>query len=250
MRLCWAGAAWQLLPDRALLAEDSATLIVADAHFGKAATFRARGVPVPHGTTARNLGRLTDLVQATRARALVFLGDLFHARESYARETIAAMTAWRSAHAAIDMVLVEGNHDRSAGPMPEALAIRVVQEPWPLGPALLCHHPQQHDDGFVIAGHLHPAVRLSGRGDDNLRLPCFWWRERLAILPAFGEFTGGATIARETGDRVVAVAERRLYEIPAARSDVDGARWGQVLPFAPVPTRQEVTSLTGAKGKT
>ncbi len=114
-------------------------------------------------------------------------------------------------------------------------------------PALLCHHPQQHDDGFVIAGHLHPAVRLSGRGDDSLRLPCFWWRERLAILPAFGEFTGGATIARETGDRVVAVAERRLYEIPG---DVDGARWGQVLPFAPVPTRQEVTSLPGAKGKT
>ena len=92
MRLSWAGADWQLLPDRALFAEDSATLIVADAHFGKAATFRARGVPVPHGTTACNLDRLTALVQATRARAVVFLGDLFHAREAHARDTIAAMT--------------------------------------------------------------------------------------------------------------------------------------------------------------
>ena len=218
MRLSWAGAHWQLLPDRALLAEESATLIVADAHFGKAATFRARGVPVPHGTTARNLDRLTALVQATRAQGLVFLGDLFHAREAHARETIAAMTAWREAHAKLDVVLVEGNHDRSAGAVPAALEIRVVQEPWPLGAALLCHHPQQHDGGFVIAGHLHPAVRLSGRGADSLRLPCFWWRERLAILPAFGEFTGGATIAREVGDRVVAVAERRLYEIPAMGS--------------------------------
>ena len=217
MRLSWAGADWQLLPDRALFAEDSATLIVADAHFGKAATFRARGVPVPHGTTACNLDRLTALVQATRARAVVFLGDLFHAREAHARETIAAMTAWRAAHAALDLVLVEGNHDRSAGAVPDALAIRLVQEPWTFGSTLLCHHPQQHYDGFVIAGHLHPAVRLAGRGDDSLRLPCFWWRERLAVLPAFGEFTGGATIAREPGDRVVAVAERRLYEIPAAR---------------------------------
>ena len=77
----------------------------------------------------------TALVQATRAQGLVFLGDLFHAREAHARETIAAMTAWREAHARLDVVLVEGNHDRSAGAVPAALEIRVVQEPWPLGAA-------------------------------------------------------------------------------------------------------------------
>jgi len=218
MRITWAGATWQLLPDRALFAEASATLIVADAHFGKAATFRARGVPVPQGTTARNLARLGALVATTRARALVFLGDLFHAREAHAADTLAAMIAWRRQHAALDIVLVEGNHDRSAGAVPVALGIRVVAEPWAFGPVVLCHYPQQSEMAPVLAGHLHPVVRLSGHGEDSLRLPCFWWRERLAILPAFGEFTGGATIEREIGDRVVAVAERRLYEIPAARA--------------------------------
>jgi DNA ligase-associated metallophosphoesterase len=223
MRISWAGASWRLLPDRALFAEASATLIVADPHFGKAATFRARGVPVPQGTTARNLARLGALLEVTQARALVFLGDLFHAREAHAPDTLAAMVAWRRAHADLDIVLVEGNHDRSAGAVPAALGIRVVAEPWNLGAALLCHYPQQSAVAPVLAGHLHPVVRLSGRGDDSLRLPCFWWRERLAILPAFGEFTGGATIEREVGDRVVAVAERRLYEIPArARLIPDG----------------------------
>ena len=59
-------------------------------------------------------------------------------------------------------------------------------------------------------------MRLSGRADDSVRLPCFWLRDGLAVLPAFGAFTGGARIEREPGDRVVALADDRLYEIPAS----------------------------------
>jgi hypothetical protein len=36
------------------------------------------------------------------------------------------------------------------------------------------------------------------------------------VLPAFGEFTGGASIEREAGDRVFAVADELLIEVPAA----------------------------------
>jgi metallophosphoesterase superfamily enzyme len=81
----------------------------------------------------------------------------------------------------------------------------------------LCHHPQFVPGPHALAGHLHPAVRIGGRADDSVRLPCFWLREGLAVLPAFGSFTGGARFDREPGDRVVALAEDRLYEIPALR---------------------------------
>lgn len=37
-------------------------------------------------------------------------------------------------------------------------------------------------------------------------------------LPAFGALTGGARIEREPADRVIALAEGRLYEILALRS--------------------------------
>jgi metallophosphoesterase superfamily enzyme len=57
-------------------------------------------------------------------------------------------------------------------------------------------------------------VRLYGVANDSVRLPCFWLQPQLAILPAFGEFTGGARITRSEGDRVIAVAEDRLYELP------------------------------------
>lgn len=193
-------------------------LIVADAHFGKAATFRARGVPVPRGTTLETLGRLTALVRHTGAEAVVFLGDLFHAADSHAAGTLGALREWRAEHRRLELVLVEGNHDVSAGAPPVELGIRVEQEPWRVGPLALCHHPQFVAGAHALAGHLHPAVRISGRADDGVRLPCFWLRDGLTVLPAFGAFTGGARIDREPGDRVLAVAEDRLYEVPALRS--------------------------------
>ncbi|MFN7780785.1 MAG: phosphoesterase, partial [Betaproteobacteria bacterium] len=92
------GADWQLFAAPAALHVASRTLVVADAHFGKAAAFRARGVPVPQGTTTANLARLTTAIEAIRPRTLVFLGDLFHARESHAPATLAALAQWRAVH--------------------------------------------------------------------------------------------------------------------------------------------------------
>lgn len=214
MQVRIANSSWHLLAARAAFCDDLDTLVVADVHFGKAAAFRARGVPVPQGTTGDNLARLDTLIAHRQPRQLVFLGDLFHARESHAPETIAQMSAWRRRHAALEMVLVEGNHDLSAGAPPAALGIRVASEPWPCGDFALCHHPQRITGATVVAGHLHPCVRLYGAAFDSVRLPCFWIRDGLVILPAFGEFTGGAPIAREDGDHVIAVAEDRVVEIP------------------------------------
>lgn len=211
------GASLQLLAAGAAYWEARRCLIVADAHFGKAATFRARGIPVPQGTTRETLSRLSALVSATGATALVFLGDLFHAAEAHADATLAAMRGWRQAHASLHVALVEGNHDLKAGAPPADLGIEVHDEPWRVDGLALCHHPQFVAGAHALAGHLHPAVRLHGRADDSVRLPCFWMRDGLTILPAFGSFTGGARIDREDGDRVIAIAEGRLYEIPSLR---------------------------------
>lgn len=220
------GTRWRLLADRAAFTAQHHLLVVADVHLGKAAAFRARGVPlstsVQQGSTAANLARLSALIDALSPRQVVFLGDLFHARESLHPATMEPVARWRARHAAIDMVLVEGNHDAAAGALPPALGLRVVDEPWPVAGVWLAHHPQWRDGEHMLAGHMHPVLRVSGRGDDSARLPCFWTRQRrairagLTVLPAFGEFTGGAPVAREAGDRVIAIAGDRLFEIPAA----------------------------------
>ena len=59
------------------------------------------------------------------------------------------------------------------------------------------HHPIDGAHGagpLVLAGHLHPVVRLNGPGRDSLRTPCFVVGERQIVLPAFGEFVGGSLV--------------------------------------------------------
>ena len=73
----------------------------------------------------------------------------------------------------------------------------------------------ERDARYVIAGHLHPAYRISGRVD-SLRLPCFWVRERYAVLPAFGEFTGGWAVRAEPGDRVFVTDDEQVHAVRRA----------------------------------
>jgi hypothetical protein len=105
------------------------TLLIADAHFGKAASFRRLGVPVPRGTTEANLARLDELISGLPdQREIVFLGDFLHAASGRAPATLRALQAWRDRHAGLGLSLVRGNHDSHAGDPPAALGIEVVAE--------------------------------------------------------------------------------------------------------------------------
>ena len=98
-----AGEELQLLPERAVYWTRERTLLVADPHFGKAAAFRAGGVPVPRGTTTENLRRLDDALRRTNARRIVFLGDFLHAREGRAPETLRVLNEWRATRVGVEM---------------------------------------------------------------------------------------------------------------------------------------------------
>lgn len=202
-----------LLPERAALWRERSTLLVADPHFGKAATFRAAGIPVPSGTTRDGLARLDAMVARTGARRIVFLGDYLHARAGRAPDTLAALARWAAANAGLELVLVRGNHDRNAGDPPAETRVRCVDAPLVEAPFVLAHHPADSAEGYVVAGHLHPGVSLVGRGRQHERLPCFWLRDRYAVLPAFGDFTGLAIVDPAAGDRVYAVGDGQVMAL-------------------------------------
>ncbi|MCA3232227.1 MAG: ligase-associated DNA damage response endonuclease PdeM, partial [Cupriavidus sp.] len=197
-----AGETLWLLPEHAVWWPAAATLMVADVHIGKAAAFRALGQPVPHGTTADNLARLLDLARRYPARDLLFLGDFLHARAARTAAVLLALHDWRRAMPSrVRCTLVRGNHDTHAGDPPRELGFEVVTEPLVMPPFALCHEPGARPEGYVLAGHLHPACVLRGRGSDALRLPCFVVGQRGMILPAFGAFTGHATVRAGEGER-------------------------------------------------
>lgn len=202
------GETLTLLPERAMFWPGHATLFIADPHFGKAATFRAHGIPVPSGTTDEGIARLDWLVQRTMASRLIFLGDLLHAKAGRSDEMFAAVGRWRRSNPTVEMLLVRGNHDRRAGDPPDELGIRCTDAPHMLSPFVLDHHPRAHADGYVLAGHVHPGVRVVGE-----RLPCFVVGAEVATLPAFGEFTGLAIVNTSETDLVYAIADESVIKL-------------------------------------
>jgi len=208
------GQALTLLPEKAALLPESRTLLVADAHIGKAVSFRRLGVPVPRGTTSENLAVLSALVERLGVRHLVFLGDLLHSVHSRSAATLNALARWRSDHASLNITLVRGNHDDHAGDPPTSLDIECVDEPLMHGGLALCHHPQVRSGAYVLAGHLHPCASLGGRAHDRLRLPCFWLGRDVGVMPAFGAFTGMQAIQPSGGDRVFVVDGEGVFELP------------------------------------
>ena len=209
-----AGERLWLLARKAVYWPARRLLIIADIHFGKAAAFRALGVPVPHGTTTQNLQALDALLAAHDCAEIVFLGDFLHARAAHAAATVAAMLAWRARHPDVLLTVVRGNHDAHAGDPAAALGIRMVDEPHSVGKLSLCHHPDTVAPGYVLAGHVHPVFHLrAGRG--SLRLPCFLLGADRAILPAFGAFTGGHAVRPAAGERVYVTADAAIFPLPA-----------------------------------
>ncbi len=231
---CPHGTAWhatpggqrlQLWPQRAAFDPDLGLLLVADAHLGKAQSFRRLGVPVPAGTSADNFARIDALLAATAARHLVFLGDLLHSARAQAAGLLAALTDWRQRHAALQVTLVRGNHDQHAGDPPPQLGITAVDAPLRIGGWALLHHPEPVAGAYALAGHVHPGVVLGGRAHQRLRLPCFHFGPALGVLPAFGGFTGLHALPRRAGDCVYAVVDDgRTPSVVALALAADPAR--------------------------
>ena len=202
-----------LLADRALYWPARKSLLLADMHIGKAASYRALHQPVPRGTTAATLARLDALLAACPSEHLIVLGDFIHARSGRAPATLALLRDWRERHAGLRITLIRGNHDRHAGDPPRELHIDVVDEPWLAGPFALQHEPLAHPGHTVLAGHVHPVCVLRGKARQRLRLPCFVIDERVSLLPAFGEFTGGWEVTPEAPARVFLAGAGRIWPL-------------------------------------
>jgi DNA ligase-associated metallophosphoesterase len=204
-----AGEDVRLLPERGLFWPRACTLVVADVHWGKAATFRAAGIPIPGGTTTEDLARLDRAIHRTGARRLVVLGDLFHAKAGrIATRTLATLREWRERTKRLEIQLV-----RHAGDPPDDLRINCVNAPAFLPPFVLRHQPDLSREGYTLAGHLHPALVVSGPALQRERLPCFLVRPRVTLLPAFGSFTGSSPVSPDPCDRAFVVADGEVLPI-------------------------------------
>jgi DNA ligase-associated metallophosphoesterase len=208
-----AGEMLVLLAEKVAYWPAKKALFVADFHLGKAASFRSAGIPLPSGTTTENVERLGRAIDKTGAKKVVFLGDFLHSAQGRAASTFGRFGAWRESRKALELTIVRGNHDKKAGDPPDAWDVRCIEAGEQLGPFILNHEPGASRGGYALAGHIHPAVRLSACGEKPLRLPCFWFGSRYGVLPAFGAFTGNAEVLPRRGDQVFVIAEQEVLQV-------------------------------------
>lgn len=192
--------------------KEEKTIFIADAHFGKIAHFRRAGINLPGDAGADTFKRLTDILETFRPQRLIVLGDLFH---SDFNEDFPRFAAWRQQFTETDVWLIPGNHDRAGQSYLHEVGL-VVKAPQVLGPFFLQHEPAEISEGFLLCGHLHPGLSLGGRGRQHVQMPAFWLSGHMLCFPAFGSFTGNASVQPHRNDVFFAVAGNELRKIPAS----------------------------------
>jgi DNA ligase-associated metallophosphoesterase len=210
------GAHATLRHSGALWLEGERTMVVADLHFEKGSSYAARfGQMLPPYDTRETLDRLERELAALNPAILVFLGDSFH--DGAGEDRLGADDHARIAALALgrELVWVVGNHDADG---PRVLPGALVDETTIAG-LTFRHEPLPGAQPGEVAGHLHPAARVTS-GGASVRRRCFVTDGARLVLPAFGAFTGGLNILDQafaplfgTPPLAAALGARRVHAV-------------------------------------
>lgn len=191
-------------------------LLVADLHLEKGSAGAARGRMLPPYDTRETLTKLAEAIDRHAPEVVIALGDSLHdhaAAERISTDDLRVLAILRENRR---WIWVTGNHDPNIAP---ALRGEVCDELMLAG-ITLRHAPREARITHEIAGHLHPAARVSLYGH-TIRRPCFIGNGRRLVLPAFGAFTGGLNVLDSAFDplfgpdglNVIVLGQDGLYPV-------------------------------------
>jgi uncharacterized protein len=191
-------------------------LIVADLHLEKASAAAVRGRHLPPYDTRETLHKLAEAIDRYEPKTVIALGDSLHDKQAAGRLSDDNLAILHMLQEDRSWIWVTGNHDPEIAPR---LGGEVCAE-LRLEGITLRHEPQSGRVTHEIAGHLHPAAKVSMYGH-TIRRPCFAGNGRRLILPAFGSFTGGLNVLDDAfaplfgtdGISVHVLGEEGLYPI-------------------------------------
>lgn len=199
-----------LSAQRSVFWEAQKTLIISDLHLGKSGHFRKAGIPVPQQVLKEDMHRLLTLLHHFKSEKLIVVGDFFH---STANLELDLFTRWR-ADLDLPIILVRGNHDILKKEWYAGAGIEVVENHLCIDQFCFSHDLDEVPEGlYAFSGHIHPGIVIHGLGKQSLRFPCFYFTPTYCVLPAFGGFTGLATVRPAKADKVYAVVENAVIRI-------------------------------------
>ena len=206
-----SGQTFWLSAKRTMYWEEEKALILSDLHLGKTGHFRKAGIAIPQSVYKEDLQRLIDLIHFFKPERMIVVGDFFH---STANLELNLFQRWRADFSYLKIELVKGNHDILKESWYEETGIDLHKEDLTISDFKFTHeHCEPNNNEYVFCGHIHPGIIVKGLGKQALRFPCFYFNHQYGILPAFGKFTGLATIDPYANDNVYAIVEDSLIKM-------------------------------------
>ena len=184
------------------------TLLLADIHLGKVGHFRKSGIPVPRKAGGLFYDKIIKLKNSLNFSQIIFLGDLFH---SSLNNEWFLFENWVK-KSELKIILIKGNHDIIPKLVFEQVGIKTYDD-LKIEKFFFTHYPKKINDCFVFSGHIHPGVRLIGKGKQIMKFPCFICNKDQIILPSFGGFTGMHLPKIKNGDQVFVITNKEIIEI-------------------------------------
>lgn len=185
-------------------------LILADLHLGKITHFRKNGIALPKEGEKDNFDRFAFLILNYPIKRILILGDLFHS--DYNAEWDAFLL-FLDKFPDKEFILVKGNHDILSDKDYSSANLTIYPLALEMPPFYFTHHPVE-SKRFNICGHIHPGVKMAGKGLQRLRLPCFYFSDKRGILPAFGAFTGLHAIEpKNLDDDIYAITSKKVLKV-------------------------------------
>lgn len=198
-----------LLHSGAAFVPDEHTLLIADLHLGKINHFRREGIALPQVSNTADFDKIEQLLNDYPVRKVIFLGDLFH---SVLNESFHQFNDFIKQNHKIDWHLILGNHDIIHHDLFRQIGVAVHQQSLEIDGVQLTHEPLKSDTPH-ICGHIHPVVKMNGKGRQRVRLRCFVKESSRIMLPAFGYFTGGFEVKPTDNLSIYPIAGEQVYSL-------------------------------------
>lgn len=178
------------LPRGLLFLERSRAVVAADAHFAYEDVI---GGALPLWSTRESLAAVLAAVVQTKAREVIFLGDVIHGSRMSAGAAALVRDALQSLRERCTVTIVAGNHEgrtRGRSILGETHE-GVERDGWQL-----VHGDEPVAAPRSVIGHLHPSIALGGRTS----IPAFLASPRIVVVPALTPYSRGLDVlSRECG---------------------------------------------------
>lgn len=184
-------------------------LVIADLHWGYAASHRARGNLLPVWGDDQIAARLEALLVEYCPAEMLWLGDVVHAAEGSSRAEAFLRTC-----AGMRITVLAGNHDRRWQGATDVTAQRG---------RFFFHHGDAcrtvAAGCMEVIGHHHPALAWHDGAGGSIRLPALVANAGRLVLPAFSPWAVGTDCTSLAGpDAVIwAVSPRRIFAVTGRR---------------------------------